>query len=139
MPTFTAISARALAYARSRAETTMNATCRIERVSKATFNQSTGRATAGTRTSVYEGPCRIWEITSQQPIMVGEEDIQMPTTQLSLPWDVSPLPQRKDQMEITAHPTDPEMVGQRFEIQSSVKAGDMRATRRFVMLGYDRT
>lgn len=133
------ISDRARDYVRRRATAVMSATCRIERVTPPVFNQSTGRATTGSKTTIYEGRCRIWEVSAAQaPVMVGEEDILMPTTQLSIPWDVNPVPGRRDQVEIIDHDSDASMIGQRYEIQSGAKAGDLRATRRFLIQGYDK-
>jgi len=132
------ISSRARDYIRRRASYTMEATCRIERVLPPVFDQTSGRATSGSRTTIYEGKCRIWEVNAGSGVVnIGDDDILMPTTQLSLPWDIDPIPDRKDQVLITDHDSDSSMIGQRFEIQSHVKAGDLRATRRFTVLGFD--
>lgn len=132
------ISSRALDYVRSRAENIMQATCRIERVLKPTFDQSTGNATAGGRQTIYEGPCRIWEVSGGNVVMVGEDEVSMQNTQLSIPWDVDPVPIKYDQVQILAHNTDDSLIGKRFEILSGAKAGELRATRRFAIQGYQR-
>lgn len=130
------ISPRALEYVRARASSVMQATCRIERVNKPSFDQASGTATAGSRTTIYEGKCRIWEASGGGPIMIGEEDIDMQSTQLSIPWDTHPVPIRHDEVLILSHNTDPDLVGKRFMIDSSAKAGELRATRRFLIRGY---
>jgi hypothetical protein len=117
----------------------MQASCRIERVTPPTFDQASGTATAGGRTLIYEGPCRLWEVSGGAPVVVGEDDIVMQSTQLSIPWDVPVVPKKDDEVVITAHPTDQYVVGKRFVIDSSAKAGDLRATRRFAVRGYQRT
>lgn len=131
------VSPRALEYVRSRATGVMQAQCKIVRVIKPSFDQSTGTATSGARSVIYEGRCRVWEVVGGgTPMLIGEEEVEVDNTQLSLPFDVSPIPKRYDQVEITAHATDPEMVGKRFEINSGAMAGDLRATRRFSIRRY---
>lgn len=114
----------------------MVATCRIERVNPPTFDQNSGTAVPGSRVTIYQGKCRIWEVAGGAPVVVGEDDVVMQSTQLSIPYAVSVLPKKDDEVQILSHPTDPHMVGKRFVIDSSAKAGEMRATRRFAVRGY---
>jgi hypothetical protein len=44
---------------------------------------------------------------------------------------------RYDEVIITLAPTDPQMVGKRYQIQNVAKAGEMRATRRFEITGLE--
>ena len=67
---------------------------------------------------------------------VGEEDIVMQSTVLSIPWDVEALPVKDDEVVILSHHTDDKVVGKRYVIDSSSKAGDLRATRSFMLRGY---
>ena len=129
----TDISSAALAYVRTHAASMMNSTCRIERVKRPSFDQSSGTAVAGSKTTIYEGPCRIWEVSGGGPIMIAEDEVVTQNTQLSLPWDTSPVPERDDEVQITEAPTDASLVGKRFVIETSAKAGDLRATRRFTV------
>jgi hypothetical protein len=62
----------------------------------------------------------------------------MQSTQLSIPWNTSPVPRKDDEVEIITSPQDPEMVGKRFVIDSSAKTGELRATRRFSVRGYQK-
>lgn len=130
------ISGYAINYVRDRATATMRYTCRIERVNPPVFDNVTGTATSGTRSLIYEGPCRVWEVAGGGAVVVGEDDIIMQSTQLSIPWSASPVPRKEDEVTITIAPTDAEMVGKRFVIDSSAKAGELRATRRFAVRGY---
>lgn len=130
------ISSRALAYVRERATGFMQSQCRIERVAKASFNQTTGRAVGGAKVVVYQGRCRIREMSAGGIVLVGEDDVFMQSTMISLPWDIPVLPKRDDEITITAHNTDPMMIGKRFVIDSSAKAGELRATRSFSIRGY---
>lgn len=129
----------ALDYLRDKATEVMTSECRIERVSLPSFDESSGTAVPGGRVTVYEGKCRIWETSQGGPIMIGEDDVVMQNTQLSIPWDVNPVPKRHDEVEITASQSDSAIVGRRFVIDSSAKAGELRPTRRFTVRGYEKT
>ncbi len=127
------VSARARAYVRSRASMEMAYTCRIERVTKGTHDDDTLIYLAGTRTTVYEGKCRIWEISGAGAVVVGDSDLDIATTQLSTPYD-APVARKNDEVLILNAPTqDDSMLGKRFQIQSSAKAGELRATRRYTV------
>lgn len=122
-----------LAFVRRRATANMGSTCKIERVNPPTFDETDLSADAGSRTTVYTGVCRIWEATSSGVVMVGEEEIPIQTTQLSIPWDTESTPQRDDEVEILTSYTDDQLVGRRFRILDVAKAGDLRPSRRFTV------
>lgn len=126
------ITARARAYVRRRATQHMLYTVRVERVTPPSFDEVSLHATAGSRTTVYEGVGRVWEITGSTTINIGEADLDIQSTQLSLPWN-APLLKKNDEVLVTVAPTDAAMVGKRYQIQSSAKAGDLRATRRYAI------
>jgi hypothetical protein len=86
---------------------------------------------AGLAEVVYEGKCRVWELTGSSSVVVGDSDVYMQPTQLSIPWDTEAVVKRYDEVEIISAPQDSQMVGKRFEIQNVAKAGELRATRRF--------
>lgn len=132
------ISDTAIDYVRERATANMRSTCRIERVQKPVFDKNAGRATPGTKLLIYEGICRIWETTGGSPILIGEDDVVMQGTQLSIPWDIDPVPITDDEVQILTSPMDTAMVGKRFVIDSSAKFGEMRPTRRFSVRGYQK-
>ena len=114
----------------------MTATCRIERVKRPTFDRSSGTASPGDRSTIYEGPCRTYEVSGGGVTMIGEDTVSMQNEVISIPWDVEVLPKEYDEVQILTHDTDPMMVGKRYVIDSSAKAGDMRPTRRFNVRGY---
>lgn len=133
------ISPWAVQYVRSRATAVMQYTCRIERVQKATYDENTLVAAPGGRTTIYEGVCRVWEVSGGAPIVIAESDIVLQDTQLSIPWNVSPLPKRNDEVLILTAPTDTALVGKRFQIKTSAKAGELRATRRFSVISMEKS
>lgn len=116
----------------------MFSTCKIERVEEPVWNGSTNLVTAGNRSIVYEGPCRVWEVSGGSPFTVADDEVAViQNTQLSIPWDTYPVPERNDEVVITASQVDDQMVGKRYRIISAAKAGDLRATRRFLVQGVD--
>lgn len=127
------ISVRSIDYIRSRATENMHSTCRIERVSNPQYDPLTGYALPGPKTIVYEGICRIWEVTGASVIPIGEEEYVAQTTNLSIPWATDPVPVRDDEVEITDSETDTHLIGMRFRIMDQAKGGDMRPTRRFTL------
>jgi hypothetical protein len=127
------ISPGALKYVRARATDAMTYVCRIERVAKPTYDETTLIASTGSRTTIYEGACRIWEVTGPGVVMLGEEEYSTQTTNLSIPWNTSPVPIRHDEGVITESDLDPIMVGKRFVILDVAKSGQLRATRRFTI------
>ncbi len=125
------ISQRARGYIRKKATENMEATCRIERVLSPTLDETTLHAQAGARTTIYEGPCRIWEVVGGGVFQVAEEEYALSNTNLSIPWDANPVPRRDDEGRIINHTSDSSMIGKRFQITDTAKAGDLRPSRRF--------
>jgi hypothetical protein len=129
------ISTRARSYIRRKATEQMNFECVVERVSGPSLDKQTLRSTAGGREVIYEGPCRIWEVTGGATFNVAEEEYSLQNTNLSIPWDADPVPITDDEVQILDAPTDPHMVGRRYRIVDVAKAGELRATRRFQVQG----
>lgn len=127
------ISSYARDYVRRTATNIMEYSCRIERVRQGEYDKDSLVHTSGSRAVVYEGICRIWEISATAAIALGDTDLDIQTTQLSTPWD-SAIAQKNDEVLITDAPAwDEEMTGKRFQIQSSAKTGELRATRRYTV------
>ena len=133
------ISPRAREYVRSRATAVMEYYCRIERVTKGNHDEDTLVYTPGSRTTIYQGYCRIWELSGTSGVQVGDADLDIQMTQLSTPWN-APLARKDDEVYIIEAPTqDKAMEGRRFQITSSAKAGELRATRRYAVKAWERT
>lgn len=127
------ISSRAREYVRSRATAVMSYQCRIERVVKGNHDEDSLVYTPGTRTLVYEGVCRVWEVSGASAVVLGDSDLDIATTQLSTPYD-APIARKNDEVVITSAPTqDDSLLGKRFQIQSHAKAGELRPTRRYTV------
>jgi hypothetical protein len=114
--------------------------CDAERLTRVDFEDGDDLTIPATsRTLIIEdSPCRIWEIQGAGAVMLGETDIMVQNVQLSLPWN-SPILRKNDQIVITYAPTqDTSMLGKRFEIISSARAGELRATRRYNVKAVER-
>jgi hypothetical protein len=133
------ITPQALGYVRSRATRMMTHTCKVERVTKATYDETSLIATPGAKTIIYSGVCRIWSISGSAFVVVGETDVMMQNTQLSIPWDVDPIPQHNDEVTVLTADDDDSLVGKKFQIQDSGKSGALRATRRFTVISMEKT
>lgn len=127
------ISTRARAYIRSRADANLTYECVIQRVGVAAFNTGSSLYTAGAPSQIYEGPCRIWEITGGSVLDVNSEQIVVQQTKLSIPWNEGVGIKRDDEVKIITAPHDSMIVGKRFRIMDVDKGGDLRATRRFTV------
>lgn len=129
------ISKRARSYIRASAETNMTYDCVIQRVSSGDFDENSSVYTAGTSVTLYEGPCRIWEVSGSSTFDVASEQIVLQQTKLSIPWDEGTGIKRDDEVKIVSAEHDPTLVGKRFRIIDADKGGDLRATRRFTVQG----
>ena len=136
-PTHSPITAYARQYVRARATGVMEYTCRITRGSRpGGYDEDNLVYTAeGLGEVIYEGPCRIWEVSGAASFIVSDTDIYQQSTQLSIPWDTAAVIERYDEVTILTSPYDDQMVGKRYEIQTVAKAGELRATRRFEVTG----
>ncbi len=126
---------RARKYVRQRATATMSSQCQITRPKDPTFDKNTGLATSGTRTTIYTGKCRVWEVTGGGVTVITEEDIAEQNTQISIPWDTSPVPIKGDYIKITSSVADSNLVNRLYLITDQAKSGELRATRRFSVKG----
>ena len=111
----------------------MSYDCRVERVNKPQYDETTLAATPGGRTTLYTGVCRVWEVSGGSVTVIGEVDIAMSTTNISFQHN-APIFKMMDEIIITNAPDqDTALEGKRFQIQSKAMAGELRATRRYVV------
>lgn len=124
-------------YVRTRIEDVMAYECRVERVSAGGLNDDLIYE-SGSRSTLYVGKFRLWEITGATGLNVGGEDLMLESTQASFPYD-SPLFRKDDEIVITAAPVqDLLLLGSRYQIQTKAKAGELRATRRYTVTSVQR-
>jgi len=130
-------SSSALKYVRARATEAMNCTVQIYRRDRPEgYDEDTLVYTPeGPKELAYEGAARIWELSSGASVTVGDDDFYQQSTQMSIPWAVAEVIQQYDEVTVLSCATDDQMVGKRYEVQTAAKAGQMRATRRFEVIG----
>ena len=125
------ISPFAAAYVRKRTAERMVDQCRIWKPGPVVLDKVTGKTTRGEAILKYQGVCRFWEVTSGQQALLGDEQVVMSQTYLSLPYN-APIPESDDIVLITTS-VDPDLVGRTVKVVSVVRGGGLRASRRFLV------
>jgi hypothetical protein len=82
----------------------------------ASFDENTGRETAGTPTTVYTGPCRVQRrnVAEQTP-EAGERTVTVQDVELHVPVTATGI-DVGDLATINSAALDPELVGRRFRV-----------------------
>lgn len=122
------ISPTAQAYVRKRATELMADQCRIFKPQKPVLDRNTGKTVTPDPVIKYEGPCRFWEVQSGGQVLIGDEQVTMSQTYLSLPFN-SVVPESDDVVEITAS-ADDSLVGTTVQVISIVRGGGLRGSRK---------
>ena len=126
------ISPYAAKYLRRRGEDLLTDTCRITRARVTTLDPVTNEFSHDAGPVIYEGACRLWQNSSGMSVQVGDENMAVSTVYLSLPWDIDPIPEMEDLVEIlTAQ--DPAVVGTTLFLGSPTRGGNLRGTRRYLV------
>jgi hypothetical protein len=125
------ISQFARDYVRKRTEDRMEDACKIWKPGEPTFDPVTKRASRAEAVVRYEGMCRIWEAQAGAQVLVGDEQVTMTSTYLTLPRE-APVPESDDVIEIT-DALDPDMIGRTVTITGVSRGGDMAPSRRFMV------
>lgn len=128
------ISSFATNYLRTRTADRMQDSCRIFRRSGVTVDENF-KASRGEAVVKYDGPCRIWEVTAGNQVIVSDQQVVVTQTYLSLPWD-APVPESDDIVLITAS-ADSDLVGRTVAITGITRGGGLRASRRFTVTFVD--
>lgn len=125
------ISAFSRSYLRSRATYLMTDECIIHRPgpgNKVTYDKETKEAVRHGGDEVYEGPCRLWQVTGGGVTKDQDRDVVITTTYLSIPYDNGGEP--LDIVTITGS-EDPDLVGRSLTIHSVTRGGGLRGSRVF--------
>lgn len=124
------ISAFATHYLRTRTAERMEDACRIFSKGQITVNPD-HTASRGEDEVKYEGPCRVWEVTAGNQVVISDSQVVMSQTYLSLPYD-APVPESDDIVLITSS-ADPDLMGRTVSIVGVVRGGGLRASRKFTV------
>jgi hypothetical protein len=136
------VSPYARGYARRHATAHMYYMVQIERMAAGVFDSASGQITTSVKSIIYTGPARIWTVAGPQVIAVGEDQMAFTQTNMSIPWDATPVPNRDDiatVLNYTAHPAfgDPSLIGRSFRVLDVQFGGQMYATRRMSVLAIE--
>lgn len=77
----------------------------------------------------YEGVCRFWEVQAGSPVVIGDQQVTVTQSYLSLPFD-SYVPEQDDIVLITKS-ADHDLEGRTVQVVSTVRGGGLRASRKF--------
>jgi hypothetical protein len=133
------VSPYARNYVRSHATAHMYYTISIVRMLTGVFDEATGGIVPAVGTEIYNGPARIWTVSGPQVISVGEDQMAFTATNISIPWDVDPVPHRDDIATVLTYEPhegfgDPALLDRSFRILDVQLGGQMYATRRMSVL-----
>lgn len=131
------ISPFSRSYIRTRSSELMSDVCQILRPGpgRVVYDVATKRAKNTSRTFIYTGKCRLWEVPSGQSQAYNDQDLVISQMFLSLPWDAT-VPEPEDQVLITTS-DDPSIEGQYYQVESIVRSGGLRAARRVLVQAID--
>ena len=93
---------------------------------KVVYDPATKRAARSDGTLIYEGPCRLWQVTGGGSTTFQDKEVVITTTYLSIPWNNEGEP--KDIVTITAS-VDDELVGRSLNIEAVTRGGGLRGSR----------
>lgn len=105
----------------------MTDTCIIYKASGATLDRTNFKTTRTIGTSRYTGPCRYWEAQAGNQVLLGDEEVTITQTFLSLPFN-APIPEHDDIVEITQS-DDPTLVGTTVAVVGVAQGGGLRGSR----------
>ena len=133
------VSPYARNYVRRHATGHMYYTVSIVRMLQGVFDEVSGEIASKVNFEVYVGPARIWTVAGPQVLAVGEDQMSFTQTNMSIPWNATPVPQRDDiatVMTYEPHPGygDPALLDRSFRILDVQLGGQMYATRRMSVL-----
>jgi hypothetical protein len=126
------ISPFARTYVRIRTADRMTDECQIYTPGPPVLDKATGKTTRGAGTVKYQGVCRVFEQQAGAIVYIGDQQVTTTVSYLTIPFD-APLPETDDVVVITKS-DDPDLVGRTVSIQSMVRGGGLRASRRFQVL-----
>jgi hypothetical protein len=122
------ISSYAKTYIRERATELMNCTVLAYRPGTE-YDPVTRRNTSTLGVLVYDGPARVWEVPGAAQVVIGDEQLTISQSFLSVPWATPSF--TLDTMILVTAADDDDLVGRSLNIESSVRGGGLRASRMF--------
>jgi hypothetical protein len=118
-------------YVRNRTTQRMGDKCVIFKPGGMQIDPVTRKAQRAEREVKYEGICRFWEIQAGAQSVIGDQQVVVTQSFLSLPYD-APVPESDDIVQIVES-ADPDLVGRTVQVVSIVRGGGLRASRKFIV------
>ena len=130
------VSERTKRYARMRAKDHMSAMVSVYRPEdpQIQFNDATGISEVPAHQKVYEGVARVWNIDTSGTLILGEADVAVASTNVSIPYDGSIEVRNGDVVYVLAHDSVAYQ-GKAYTVQSVTYGGYMDATIRMSCTG----
>ena len=125
------ISPFAADYVRKRTAERMDDVCRVWKPGPPVLDRNTGKTRRDDSQVKYEGPCRLWEVTSGSQALLGDQQLVFSQSYLSLPYN-SVVPESDDVVKIVKS-VDNDLQGRTVRVVSVVRGGGLRASRRFMV------
>jgi hypothetical protein len=79
----------------------------------------------------YQGKCRFWEVQAGSQSVIGDQQVVVTQSYLSLPYD-APVPESDDIVQIVQS-ADSDLVDRTVQVVSVVRGGGLRASRKFLV------
>lgn len=130
------ISDRTRAYVRKRVLEAMTANVTIYRMVKPALDTNTLFVTATSAETIYTGAARIRQVTGGAPIIVGEEQLSVAGTAISIPFDAA-LPRADDIVVVSSFGPDEELETRAFLVRDVDAGGLIRAARTMTCAIYE--
>lgn len=109
------VSARTRAYLRKRVQDHMLASITLYRPATGSFNSTTGMVDIPSRSAYYTGSAAIKMLSSGNQVVIGESEISMADTVISIPFD-SPKPKIDDVAVVVSNSPNPMLDGMAFVV-----------------------
>ena len=122
------ISDRTRSYVRKRTLDAMTAQVTIYRMHKPEMDPTSLLIISDTAETIYTGQARIRQVSGAAPILVGEEQLTLAGTAVSIPYDAA-LPRVDDIVVVDSFGTDTELVSRAFQVRDVDGGGLIRAVR----------
>ena len=110
------------------AESLMDSQIKISRPGRA-YDPVTRRDSNTAGDLIYEGKARIWEVPGGSTAIIGDDEIVMTSTYMSVPYS-APMPEADD-LIVIVDSVDPDLIGRTVNIDSIVRGGSLAASRQF--------
>lgn len=128
------ISKYSALYVRTRALNYMTAAIRVLRMGAPVLDETTGESTAVYTEIVYQGKARVWSVEAAGVLELGDGRITTRQTNVSIPWDATPVPKNDDMVIVDDFGGDVDLDTQAFRIIGVDGGGLIRAARRLTCI-----